>query len=223
MPKLRIVDDALWEAVHNKKQAINRNPANSHEDNRLQERKRPRYLLSGLVRCGCCRGGFSMISANHPGCSTARNKGPCANMATIRRLDLETRILDALKQRLMEPQLFALFCEEFTREMNRLRMEGRAQLSSAQNELNRITRELDKRFDLYFTDKLDKESYISRSDRLQERKGALQQLLPLASAPPALLPPNMAHTYLQALAGLYESLIRMLNTPVLRQRLSYIF
>jgi DNA invertase Pin-like site-specific DNA recombinase len=44
VPKLRIVDDALWQAVHNKKQTIKRNPANSHEDNRLQERKRPRYL-----------------------------------------------------------------------------------------------------------------------------------------------------------------------------------
>ncbi len=80
------------------------------------------------------------------------NKGTCANMVTIRRLDLEARIFEAHKQRLMEPQLFALFCEELTREINLLRMEGRAQLSGAQNKLKRITRELDKLLDLYLTD-----------------------------------------------------------------------
>jgi len=36
------------------------------------------------------------------------NKDTCTNMTIIGRLDLEARILDALKQRLMEPQLFAL-------------------------------------------------------------------------------------------------------------------
>jgi len=33
VPELRIVDNAVREAVHNKNQAIRRNPANSYEDN----------------------------------------------------------------------------------------------------------------------------------------------------------------------------------------------
>jgi len=134
------------------------------------------------------------------------NKGTCANMVTIRRLDLEARILEAHKQRLMEPQLFALFCEELTREINRLHMEGRAQLSGSQNKLKRITRELDKLFDLYLAGKLDKEGYITRFDSLQAGKGELQRLLDTASAPLALLHPHMAPTDRQALEGLYENL-----------------
>ena len=68
------------------------------------------------MRCGVCGGGFSKISAAHFGCSTARNKGTCDNLLTIRRDVLEATVLDALRHRLMDPELFALFVAEFTAE-----------------------------------------------------------------------------------------------------------
>jgi hypothetical protein len=49
------------------------------------------------------------------GCSTARNKGTCKNRLNIRRDGLEKRVLNGLKGHLMDPELFAIFCEEFTR------------------------------------------------------------------------------------------------------------
>ena len=39
---------------------------------------------------------------------------------------------------MLRQDLFEEFCEEFTREMNRLRMEYRANLSSAERELERV-------------------------------------------------------------------------------------
>ena len=84
-----------------------------------------KYLFSGLTRCACCNGGYTMISKDLLGCATARNKGTCTNRLNIRRDQLEPRILHALQHRLMDPALFKAFCEEFTREMNRLRIEGR--------------------------------------------------------------------------------------------------
>lgn len=39
---------------------------------------------------------------------------------------------------LLRQDLFEEFCDEFTREMNRLRMEHRASLSSAERELERV-------------------------------------------------------------------------------------
>jgi hypothetical protein len=62
---------------------------------RIDERRRARYLLSGLTRCGYC-GGYAMISAGMLGCSTARNKGTCANRVNIRRDVLEQRVLTTL-------------------------------------------------------------------------------------------------------------------------------
>jgi site-specific DNA recombinase len=43
----------------------------------------------------------------------------------------------------MDPALFNEFCDEFTCEMNRLRIEGSASLETTRSELKRIERELD--------------------------------------------------------------------------------
>jgi hypothetical protein len=49
----------------------------------------------------------------------------------IKRAELEERVLGALKNKLMHPALFSEFCDEFTREMNRLRIESRASSSGS--------------------------------------------------------------------------------------------
>ncbi len=48
------------------------------------------------------------------GCSTARNKGTCDNRVNIRRDELEARVLNALRTKLVDPAMFARFCEVFT-------------------------------------------------------------------------------------------------------------
>jgi len=48
---------------------------------------------------------------------------------------------------LMEPELFKEFCDEFTREVNRLRIERGADLEGWRRELERTDRELDKAID----------------------------------------------------------------------------
>jgi site-specific DNA recombinase len=67
-------------------------------------------------------------------CSGAR----CDNLLTIRRDEVEARVLKALHEKLQRQDLFEESCDEFTREMNRLRMEHRASLSAAEREIDRI-------------------------------------------------------------------------------------
>jgi hypothetical protein len=43
--------------------------------------------------------------------------------------EVEARVLSAPQEKLLQQDLFEEFCNEFTREMNRLRMERRASLS----------------------------------------------------------------------------------------------
>lgn len=100
VPDLRIVEQDLWSAVKARQRAVKLNPETGGE-NTIRERRRARYLLSGLTRCGVCGGGYSMISATHVGCSTARNKGTCSNRASINRVELEDRVLGALRSKLM--------------------------------------------------------------------------------------------------------------------------
>src|SRR4029077_8898570 len=62
---------------------------------------------------------YVKISANLFGCAGVRDRGTCDNRLNIRTEALENTILDLLKTRLMEPQLFKAFCEEFHREVSR--------------------------------------------------------------------------------------------------------
>ena len=177
-------------------------------ENSFRDRRRPKYLLSGLTKCGSCGGGYAMISASHVGCSTARNKGTCANRQSIRREELEERVLGALSRHLMEPALFRAFCEEFTREMNRLRMEGRSALDAARVEIKRIDRELDTMLDLIL-----KHGKGAAADRLhakmlklEARQKELQAALAEADEPPPLLHPEMAEHHSRQISELCAAL-----------------
>ena len=158
-----------------------------------------------MIKCACCGGGYAMISADLIGCSTARNKGTCANRRSIKRDRLEGRVLNALRYHLMDPALFNEFCEEFTREMNRLRMEGSAYLEGARSELKRIERELDTLLNLILKggapDRIN-----AKMVQLEGRKAELEQQLADAEIPPPLLHPEMATFYRERVSALHEAL-----------------
>lgn len=105
VPELRIIDDALWERVKVRQQGLRHQPE-------FHERQRPRMLLSYLLKCGSCGGGFSKVSHLHYGCSTARNKGTCDNRLTVRQDELEGMVIAALQSRLMDPALLAELSEQ---------------------------------------------------------------------------------------------------------------
>ena len=94
VPDLRLIDHELWNDVKARQAGAHRATAPAAPKTGFWDRRRPRYLFSGLMTCGTCGGGFSKISANLFGCSTARNKGTCTNRINIRRDVLEATILD---------------------------------------------------------------------------------------------------------------------------------
>ena len=207
VPELRIVDDELWAAVKERQAKLKHKRGDgSKSENHFRDRRRPKYLFSGLTKCACCGGGYTMISADLVGCATARNKGTCGNRKNIRRDRLEERVLNALRHHLMEPALFKEFCDEFTREMNRLRMEGRAVIDAARSELAKIDRELEKMLQLYLDDALPVEMVKEKSKKLESRKHELEDLLANADEPPPLLHPEMAGHYRAQVSKLHESL-----------------
>ena len=134
VPELRIIDQELWDRVKARQQGLRRNQA-------FHEKQRPRMLLSFLLKCGVCGGGFSKVSEKHYGCSTARNKGTCDNRLTVRQDELEGLVLAALQERLMDPALLEEFCAEYTAHLNRLRGAKNASLAAAKAELGKLTQE----------------------------------------------------------------------------------
>ena len=87
--------------------------------------------------------------------------------------------------------LFEEFCDEFTREMNRLRMEHRASLSSAERELERVRAGIRKIIDA-IEDGFAGAELKAEMDDLQARKESLLAQMAGADAPVPLLHSNLA-------------------------------
>jgi len=206
VPALRIVDDALWETVKARQGTLTLKTA-CRADAPLLERRRPKHLFAGLVKCGCCDGGYAMISATLLGCATARDKNTCANRLNIRRDVLEASVLDGLRAHLMEPDLFAAFCAEFTTTVNRQRMQASAGLDAERKELARVTRDLDRAIQAIL-DGVPGAQLKDRIGALEARKTELTERLADAREPPPLLHPNMAEMYRRKVTELAAALGR---------------
>ena len=124
--------------------AFSANGRRAEEGRRFNQFRRPKYLFSGLTKCGECGAGFIVYSREQLGCFGTRDRGTCTNKLTISRHEVEERVLSALQDKLMRKDFFEEFCREFAKEMNRLRMEQRAGLSSAKRELERVKRDIKK-------------------------------------------------------------------------------
>jgi len=205
VPELRIVDQGIWDAVRERQQKLAHDPWSDTSENFLCDRRRPKHLFTGLIKCGGCGGGYSMISKNLLGCTNARNKGTCDNWLNIRRDTLEASVLNGLDKHLMEPELFKDFCEEFTREVNKARMAARTSIETAENEMKRIDRELDTLLDLILkggaADRIN-----AKMVALEQRRKEIATMLETAEEPPALLHPNIAKIYHEQIAALHDQL-----------------
>jgi hypothetical protein len=141
VPELRIVPDELWDGAKRRQDATRRVLATATS---IVKARRAQYLFSGLTKCGTCGSGFVLKSRNRLSCFGATDKGICSNHLTIRRDEIEARVLHALQEKLLRRDLFEEFCEEFTREVNRLRTAARASVTAAERELRRVESEIAK-------------------------------------------------------------------------------
>nr|WP_255453756.1 zinc ribbon domain-containing protein [Paracoccus sp. S-4012] len=161
-----------------------------------------------MMVCGCCGGGFSKISQEAFGCSNARNKGPavCTNRLSIRRQDLETRVLAALSNDLMDPEAVQLFCEEYAVERNRLRAAATAGRAALEKELAQVTRDHRKLVDAIIAG-VPADQVKDRMIELDHRRQELERMLSDAPAPDSVrLHPSMAQSYRDRIADLIAGL-----------------
>jgi DNA invertase Pin-like site-specific DNA recombinase len=62
VPELRIIDDDLWQAVKARHAGVQRKWKAAQDDRRFNQFRRPKYLFSGLTKCGECGAGFVVHS-----------------------------------------------------------------------------------------------------------------------------------------------------------------
>lgn len=106
VPELRIVEQELWDKVKARQEVLAKKFT-------AQAKRRPKQLLSFLLKCGCCGGGYSKVSATRYGCTNARKRGSCDNRLTIAQTRLEQMILNHLKTDLMKEEWFEEFMDAY--------------------------------------------------------------------------------------------------------------
>ncbi len=213
IPALRIVDDELWQKVAARLEEREASPrARKVRASRFWEKRRPGYLLTGLIRCGQCGGRFTSVGGDYLACSAARKMGNCDNRRGIPRPLLEDFIFETLKQHLMHPDLVKEFIAEFHAEVNRQNRGHQLTMENKKRDFAEITRRHSGLIDA-IADGLRTTGLKERLEQLEQRKTELAQAI--AEAPPVApqLHPNLAELYRRKVADLQ----RAIEDPSLRE------
>ena len=94
MPDLRIVDEDLWQAARRRQEEISKQFENvtkgvrAYRAKHMNELRRPAFLFSGLVKCGCCGGNYGIVTRDRYGCL---NRSVAAGPATTAARSFGTR------------------------------------------------------------------------------------------------------------------------------------
>jgi DNA invertase Pin-like site-specific DNA recombinase len=207
VPELRIVSDALWKEAKARQTHVRRTLTHDDAGIRSERARRPVYLLSGLIKCGNCGGGFSIVSNVHYGCSTARNRGTCNNRLTIRRDVLEASVLSGLRTQLMEPELVKEFAAEYHRELNRLNAARDSDYAMHKQELVRVEAQIRAIIDA-IKEGLRTPSMKDELLELERRKSELAAVTATAPPPAPRLHPKLAELYRTKIENLQAELNR---------------
>jgi len=210
VPHLRIIDDALWSRVKRRQGAIREDILTERAEDpsapKIERAHRPRYLLSGLLTCGCCGAGYIMISDTRYGCSAARNRGTCANRKTITREAVETRVLNGLQNRLMHPDLIREYITTWQKEMQKERQETLAARGDQERRHAKVMKEIDA-IVTAITQGMFHPSMKAKMDALEAERAELEaRLAALPEPEPVAIHPGLAETYARKVTDLAAAL-----------------
>ena len=202
VPELRLIEDDLWDIVQSLQEKRSRNTRTTSPD---WTQRRPKHLLSGLIKCASCGGGMTLSSRVYFGCAASRNKGTCDNRLTIRLDRLEDAVLSGLQERLVTPQLTKTFVEEYTREINRLRAQATAKHDLTGKRLTAVCCQINN-IVTAVADGQVRPALLDRLDELEHEKRGLEREMYEAKPDPIRLHPNITKLYVEKVANLREAL-----------------
>jgi site-specific DNA recombinase len=111
---LQIVPQPLWDAVKHRQAGLQARRGERVKAGLAAAQARspgpgPRYLLSGLLKCGTCGASFVMADRAHYACATRVHGGPdgCSNDYRAKRLPTEAGVLVGTKREMLAPDVVA--------------------------------------------------------------------------------------------------------------------
>ena len=186
-PDLRIIDDDLWARVQNRKAVLSALPA-AHA-------RKPKRLLSGLMKCGRCGSGMILNGGKYI-CSANRDRGTCANGKIIAATTVERRVLAGVKTHLISPEAIALAVTRYQEVADEHRRMIERERAPMEKELAEIGRRLDRAQVMFMEEVIDLETLKARTAPLKARQAELTAFLSEAAPTETVqLHPGVAEAY----------------------------
>lgn len=111
-PELAIIDTETWQLARARSRGISDSRAQVEAPRAAGPGRPPRYLLSGILRCGECDGPMVIVDRYRYGCSTHKDTGTCGSRVRISRLIAENALLQGIKKNLLDEGNYRTFIRE---------------------------------------------------------------------------------------------------------------
>jgi site-specific DNA recombinase len=213
VPELRIIEPALWQEVKHHQAELALPDRSRNIRNALNSRHRAQYLLSGLLTCGVCGAGYTVAGGERYACADHVNRGACSNTRTIARKEIERRVLAGIKDKLLTPDVIAVFVREFTEEWNRRTAQSGRDRARLQSEIADVSRRLSQvmhAIESGIVTATTKERLLELEGKRDQLKTALNATTEASCAP--ALHPNLAELYRRKVSELETAL----DNPAIR-------
>jgi site-specific DNA recombinase len=199
-PDLAIVDDATWQAVKARQAglqaALERKP-------RPGGAAPPKFVLSGLLRCGECGSSYIVVDRYRYGCARHKDRGPaaCSNGVKIARAKLEDVLLEGIRSEMLREENY----QAFEREVRRLlEHDAGGDAKSAHEALKRADTEINNIMAAIKAGIITDSTKRALQTAEQDKKAAQRALSDAKSANPAKLLPKAREVYQGLVARIAE-------------------
>ena len=207
VPDLGIIPRELFEAAQKRKEARTVTHPN--------QQRRPRHLLSGLLRCGTCGAGMSTNGKDKSGririrCSAATESDTCPDPKTFYLDTVEKAVLNGLTAEMRHPDVIAEYVRIYHTERKRLSAEADATRSRLKRQLGELTGDIDRLVDAIAKGHGDPAVLGPRWTALHEERKRIGIELEVAPPPTEVitLHPAVLARYEEQLTRLQEALDR---------------
>ncbi|SCB55100.1 Recombinase zinc beta ribbon domain-containing protein [Bradyrhizobium shewense] len=170
---------------------------------------RPKHLLSGLIKCGCCGSGYIVGGNDKRGslflCSRMKETGLCQNRRSVAREAIEQGVLRGIEEELASPELIAEYVREYQRISRELNSSTAHRRRDLEKRLGNINAAISRAVDALLGEapsRALRDRLASLEMERDEIEGAIAE-----AAPPAVeLHPNAGSAYRDQMRNLKKAL-----------------
>lgn len=174
---LRIVSDEIWQGVQAR--------LNARKAQQPKGGKPARYMLSGLLKCGCCGSSYSMRNDRNYGCAGYVRGLECTQGRVLSRRKAETELLAGIKAKVTAPEYVKAMTAAVRVKLREREQGADKKLLAA--ELAKTEREIQNAVDALVS--LGKSAAVlARVRELEARKAIVEAQIRMVDKPPRIVP-----------------------------------